>query len=90
MTSDISGGKHKLSAFLFLILAVSTFISLLLSPDIAIGYARSGLALCARTVIPSLFPCMVLSGLMVELGLPELLSRLFARPMKLLFGISGE
>ena len=38
------------------------------------AWAAEALALCARSVIPSLFPCMVVSGLLVSLGLGELAS----------------
>ncbi len=89
MTIDIVKGRLKLSAFVLLFLSLCTFITLLLNPDIAIGYARQGLQLCAKTVIPSLFPFMVISGLFVELGVADLLSKIFALPMRKLFGISG-
>lgn len=39
---------------------------ILRNPDVAIEYITSGLRLCAVTVIPSLFPFLVLSELIVS------------------------
>ena len=89
MTGGFFRGRHSASALILLIIAFCTFAVLLMNPDIAIGYVRQGLRLCAKTVIPSLFPFMVLSGMFVELGCADLLSRIFAKPMAFLFGISG-
>ncbi|MBR7185862.1 MAG: hypothetical protein IKD37_09715 [Clostridia bacterium] len=50
---------------------------------------RRGLRLCAQTVIPSLFPCMVLAEILIASGFGEWLGRLLARPMQKVFGISG-
>ncbi len=57
--------------------------------DCAIEYMSAGLRLCARTVIPSLFPFMVISELMVSAGLGELLGRLCEGAVRRLFGVSG-
>ncbi len=47
------------------------------------------MALCVKSIIPSLFPFMVISELMVN-GCSELLGKIFKKPMNLLFGISGS
>ena len=72
--------------------ALSLFSLLLIfrNPDIAITHMSSALRLCARTLIPSLFPFMVLSELMVSGNAVALISPLLRRPAKALFGISGE
>jgi sporulation integral membrane protein YlbJ len=57
--------------------------------DAAIAYMKQGLSLCAGTVIPSLFPFMVISELLVCSGGGELLGGLFEKPFKRLFGISA-
>lgn len=48
-----------------------------------------GLLLCGRTVLPSLFPFMILSSLFVELDLPRLLSRPLSHLMIPLFRAGG-
>lgn len=82
--------RKGLSALFFLALSLCIFAVLISDADIAIGYMRAGLLLCSKVVVPSLFPFMVLSGLFVELGCADLLARFLARPMRFLFGISGE
>ena len=50
---------------------------------------RQGVALCGRSVIPSLFPFFVLSSLLIACGASELLSALLSPLMRPLFGLSG-
>ena len=47
------------------------FLLVLRNADAAVEYMGRGLTLCARTVIPSLFPFMVLSELLVSSGAGE-------------------
>lgn len=71
-------------------LASLFFIALLLrNPDIPIKYVSRGLTLCTTAVIPTLFPFMALSELLVRTGGGELMGRLLRRPMHVLFGLSG-
>lgn len=72
------------------VMASLFFIALLLkNPDISIQYVTRGLRLCCTAVIPTLFPFMVLSELLVRTGGGELMGRALAAPMRALFGISG-
>ena len=65
------------------------FVLVLRNADAAVEYMGRGLTLCAKTVIPSLFPFMVISELLVSSGAGEALGRLFAGIMRRVFGISG-
>jgi len=56
--------------------------------DLAADYMRQGLALCARAVVPSLFPFMVLSDLLVTSGAGEWITAPFSRPLGKLLGLS--
>ncbi len=58
--------------------------------DVAIESMSVGMKLCVSTVIPSLFPFMVLSELFVSSGAAELLGRFVGKPFEKLFGISKE
>lgn len=62
---------------------------LLLVPELAVRACREALSLCGRLIIPSLFPFFVLSALLNQLGLPELLGRRLAAPAAQVYGISG-
>ena len=73
----------------FLSLSFLCLILILWHSDAVISYMKQGLSLCAKTVIPSLFPFMVISELLVASGGGEVLGKLFEKPFKRLFGISG-
>ncbi len=75
--------RHVLGA-----LALIAFFLILSASDTAIDYMKKGLILCSTTVIPSLFPFMVISELIVSSGVGVRMSRLLARPMRTLFGVS--
>ncbi|MBR2906731.1 MAG: hypothetical protein IKC26_01640 [Clostridia bacterium] len=51
--------------------------------------ARIGLLLAARSVVPALFPFLVLASLLTESGLGERIGRKLSRVTGTLFGISG-
>lgn len=62
---------------------------LLLRPQAAAQAVREGLALCAGTVIPSLFPFFVVVSLLLQLGLAEALQDVCAPFMGPLFRLRG-
>lgn len=65
-------------------------LSLILrNSDVAIEYMNQGLLLCAKTVIPSLFPFMVLSELIVSGGIGRALIQKISSPLGRLFRLSG-
>lgn len=71
--------------------AFSLFCLLLLlkNADIAIASMKQGLALCAGTVIPSLFPFMVLSELILSGNLLQSILKKLTRPLQKLFRLSS-
>ena len=73
----------------FCLMSTFCLILVLRNADAAVDYMGRGLTLCARTVIPSLFPFMVISELLVSSGAGEALGRLFSRMMRWIFGLSG-
>ena len=62
---------------------------LLLQPERASDAAREGLALCAGTVIPSLFPFMAVVSMLLQLGLADSLQGFCAPFMGPLFRMRG-
>ena len=52
-------------------------------------WAAEALALCGRSVVPALFPFLVLSSLLVSLGFGELVSPYLAGLMTPLFRLPG-
>ncbi len=72
------------------IMSVASLFLILFFPTLAIDYMNRGMKLCVGTVIPSLFPFMVASELIVMTGVASPVGRLLCAPARLLFGISGE
>lgn len=72
------------------VMSVFTLSLILRNSEIAIAHMSEGLRLCVTTVIPSLFPFMVVSELIVSGGAVRAVGRLLARPFRRLFGISGD
>ncbi len=62
---------------------------LIMFPKSCIDAGLKGVFLCLDTVIPSLFPFFVCSGLITGLGMIKPFQKLFAPFMKPLFGVSG-
>ena len=61
---------------------------LLKNTEIAANGIKKGLELATRSLIPSLFPFLVLSSLMIETGAIAPLTRLLAKPLRLAFGLT--
>ena len=58
-------------------------------PALIASRMRQGLALCASTLIPTLFPFMILSELLVRSNIVKYAEKIMNAPMRLLFGVSG-
>jgi len=74
---------------LYLIAGLGLLAALLINAATAAAACRDALGVCAKLLIPSLFPFFVLSGFLNRLGLPGLLGRLLAPAAMRLFGVSG-
>lgn len=71
----------------FFLLLVLLLAMILRNAQIAADYMKVGLRLCARTVIPSLFPFMVISELLVRCGVGTVPSRFGGTLFSALFGL---
>ena len=72
-----------------LLAVLCCFSALLLLPEVSAQAARDAMLLCAQTLIPSLFPFFVLSGLLNRLGFATAAARRLVKPAASLYGISG-
>ena len=89
MTNQAKSAKATLQrnqATFMGVMALFLLCLLLKNAEIAVDYMRSGLRLCAATVIPSLFPFMVVSELLVSSGI----GNRRGRSTKRFLGVSGE
>lgn len=80
--SFVYGG---LTVFLFFILLL-----LLRNTELAVRQIKAGLSLCGNVIIPSLFPFLVLSELLMLCGIDQSAAGLLRRPMGKLFKLSGS
>ena len=81
---------NKKAGLVFSILVALSFLLFISLPDVAINYMKRGLDLCAKSVIPSLFPLMVVSELTAKGPLGRLLGRLLSRPAAVLLGVGED
>ena len=72
------------------IVSILTLFFVMKYPDTAIEYMQRGLKLCVGVVIPSLFPFMVASELIILSGVSSFLSKPFGFVSRRLFGVSGS
>ena len=70
------------------ILPVCLFFSMLAAPEAVFRGAQDGLLLWFRTVFPTLFPFMAVSGIMISTGGLSVISTLFGRLFSAIFATS--
>ena len=63
---------------------------ILRNAELAISYVNAGLMLCARAVVPSLFPFMVLSELIVAGGTESKWIKILTKPLEKLLGLPSS
>ncbi len=74
----------------FFLMSLFLLTLFLKNPSIATTAISEGMRLCVGTLIPSLFPLMVVSELLVESGIAQRVGRLLHRPFGALFGLRGD
>lgn len=84
-----SSSKMNISQTIYAILAGTSFILTFIYSETAIECARSALSLCAKTIIPSLFPFIIISEIVVYSGLGNVIGSVFSKLFNKLFGISA-
>ena len=81
--------RQKIYDFVVCLALLSLIIALIVFPAESVDAAKTGLALCANVIIPSLFPFFVLSSLVIQTGLASYAGRLMEPVMLPLFNVSG-
>ena len=75
---------------LFCVMSALSLALLFIYSDAAVSAMSDGMRLCVGTLIPSLFPFMVLSELFVRSGAAELVGKIVGAPISWLLGISRK
>ncbi len=76
--------------FSYTILITLMFGTMLLFPKAVFNGASEGLLLWFQIVFPTLFPFMLITNLLMESGGLSIISRIFCRPFRRIFGVSGN
>ncbi len=63
---------------------------LLIHSDVCFSEMKRGLSICAGVLVPTLFPYMVISEMLVRADLGYYLGKLLEKPMRGIFGVSGS
>ena len=79
----------KKSNVLTLFLTAFLMCMLLIFPQNAAESCKEALVICFKIIVPSLFPFMVLSSLLISCGGADILGRIFSVPFRILFRLSG-
>jgi sporulation integral membrane protein YlbJ len=82
--------KSRIKMLLVAFLCLFFMLLLILAPGPALAGARSGLTICGNTVIPSLFPFLVLSGFIIKSGLADRIGRLLEPATRHIFRLPGS
>ena len=75
---------------IFCFMSAMSLVLVFVYSDVAVQAMSDGMRLCVGTLIPSLFPFMVLSELFVRSGAAELVGKTVGYPISKLFGISRD
>lgn len=85
---ETTRSKDTRKNLLFGVISLIAFALFIYRSDVAIEYMKKGLVLCSATVVPSLFPFMIISELIIKSPVTHKLCRILKKPMNLLFGVS--
>ena len=88
MKKTNTDNKNIHSTLILGVTSLVAFFIFFINSDIAIEYMKKGLKLCVTSVIPSLFPFMVISELIVKNSLSYKIGRILRYPMRVLFRVS--
>lgn len=91
---SVKSGRKRISPYsgqtAFAALTLFSLALVMINPESTVSSMTNALHLCAEVLIPSLFPFMAISDILVRCGGADLLGRILHRPMRALFGVSGE
>ena len=72
------------------VLCFALLLLLLVNSDVSLSEMKRGLSVCAGVLVPTLFPYMVISEMLVRADLGYYLGKILEQPMRRIFGISGS
>lgn len=82
--------KHLPRGTATFVLCFALLFLLLTNSDLCLSEMKRGLSVCAGVLVPTLFPYMVISEMLVRADLGYYLGKILERPMRRIFGIGGS
>ena len=82
--------KHLPRGTATFVLCFALLFLLLTNSDLCLLEMKRGLSVCAGMLVPTLFPYMVISEMLVRADLGYYLGKILERPMRRIFGIGGS
>lgn len=82
--------KHRIHTTATFVLCTILIFLFLSNSDVCFSEMKRGLSICAGVLVPTLFPYMILSEMLVRADLGYYLGKIFGRPMRRIFGVSGS
>lgn len=82
--------KTTLSTIFLRLSSLFFFLTLLCFPEETLQGASTGLLLWFQTVLPTLLPTMILADFLLQIGADRYVTRLMARPLSIVFGLSKD
>lgn len=87
MSQSPNRTPHGVATFVLCFILLFLFLR---DSDVCFAEMKRGLSVCAGVLVPTLFPYMIISEMLVRADLGVYLGRLFEKPMRRIFGISGS
>ncbi len=82
--------RPSFSVIFLTVFAIFLFGLFLKNSNVASSYIKKGISVCMNSLIPSLFPYLVLSDILLSLSFQSIFEKPFKKIMRLFFGISGS
>lgn len=82
--------RNTMGAIIGVSATLMLMAALLLTSDSVADAARNGLLLCGKTLIPAIFPFLVLNGILMRLRFPEWIGQWLGKPLGKCFGIHSS
>ena len=82
--------KRSISTTAIFVLCSALLILFLRDSDVCFSEMKRGLSVCAGVLVPTLFPYMIISEILVRADLGYYFGKCLDKPMRYLFGIGGS
>ena len=80
--------RKNIIGYILIVASFGCFLCFLVFGEMLSGCVNRSLEVCAKTLIPSLFPLMIASRLLIECGAGRIIGKIFKIPFRHILGLS--